>query len=130
MAESSTSRRSDCPLACTLDLIGDRWTLLVVRDLALGKQHFDEFLASPERIATNILSDRLRLLCEAGLAKKRTREDDRRRQCYELTERGLELAALLGPLAQWGARYFPGTKMAETFPAGERRRAGREKLRE
>ncbi len=60
------NRRSNCPVACTLDLVGDRWTLLVVRDLIWGKTRFDEFLASPEGIATNILSSRLRLLEDLG----------------------------------------------------------------
>src|SRR5689334_11058964 len=60
-------RRSDCAVACTLDIVGDRWTLLVVRDLLRGCRYFDEFLRSPEGIATNILSARLRALCEQGL---------------------------------------------------------------
>ena len=72
-------RRSDCAVACVLDIIGDRWTLLVVRDLLRGKRHFDDFLRSPEGIATNILSARLRTLCEQGLVKKTSDPSDQRR---------------------------------------------------
>src|SRR5262245_488137 len=64
--KSKPSSRSDCAVACTLDLIGDRWTLLIVRDLASGKQYFEDFLRSPEGIASNVLSARLRALCEQG----------------------------------------------------------------
>ncbi|PSB57386.1 transcriptional regulator, partial [filamentous cyanobacterium CCP1] len=64
-------RRSPCPVSCTLDLIGDRWTLLVIRDMMFfGKQRFEEFLESPEGISTNILANRLKLLEEAGLVTK------------------------------------------------------------
>ena len=58
----SASRRSSCPVSCALDLLGDRWTLLVIRDLFRGFTRFGEFLASPERIPTNILADRLKRL--------------------------------------------------------------------
>jgi DNA-binding HxlR family transcriptional regulator len=68
--KTKPERRSDCAVACTLDIIGDRWTLLVVRDLQRGKRHFDDFLRSPEGIATNVLSARLRALCEQGWVKK------------------------------------------------------------
>ncbi len=61
------SRRSACPMACTLDIVGDRWTLLVIRDLLTGKKRYSDFLASPEKIPTNILADRLRRLEREGL---------------------------------------------------------------
>jgi DNA-binding HxlR family transcriptional regulator len=64
-----TKRRSICPVACALDLFGDRWTLLLIRDMACGKSLFKEFSASPERIATNILADRLERLVVGGLAE-------------------------------------------------------------
>src|SRR5262249_32824253 len=67
--KSKSPSRSDCAVACTLDLIGDRWTLLIVRDLASGKRYFDDFLRSPEAIASNVLSARLRALCEQGLVE-------------------------------------------------------------
>src|SRR5262245_2827807 len=104
-------RRSDCAVACTLDLIGDRWTLLVVRDLLRGRRYFDEFLRSPEGIATNILAARLRALCEQGLVEKTPDPADRRRYTYRLSDDGLRLAELLGAMAAWGLKYLPGTKV-------------------
>jgi DNA-binding HxlR family transcriptional regulator len=103
-------RRSPCPIACALDLFGDRWTMLVVRDLLLGKQRFDEFLASPEGIATNILADRLKLLHQQELVTKTADEEDRRRFHYELTSTGKSLRDVLVPLARWGLANLPGTK--------------------
>jgi DNA-binding HxlR family transcriptional regulator len=105
------ARRSDCAVACTLDLVGDRWTLLVVRDLLGGKRHFDEFLRSPERIATNILAARLRALREHGWIEKVPDPSDRRRWAYRFTDEGLHLRELLGHIAGWGHKYLPATKI-------------------
>lgn len=104
-------RRSDCPVACTLDLIGDRWTLLIVRDLVRGKRYFDDFLRSSEAIATNVLSARLRALCEQGLVEKTRDPSDRRRHTYALSADGKRLVELLGNIAAWGLKYLPGTKV-------------------
>lgn len=98
-----------------LDLVGDRWTLLVVRDLVMGKQYFDEFLASPEGIATNILSARLKFLEEQGYALGERDPADGRRVRYQLTERGKSLRRLLKGVAVWGLKNIPGTSM----PRGE-----------
>ena len=116
MNDRNNSRRSNCPVSCTLDLIGDKWTLLVVRDLALGKQYFDEFLQSPEGIATNILTARLDWLQQQGLVEKQRDERDKRRSCYRLTERGEELKKLVRLIARWGLKHLPGT---EVFPSAE-----------
>ena len=105
------ARRSDCAVACTLDLIGDRWTLLIVRDMLRGRQYFDEFLRSPEGIATNVLSARLRALCEQGLVEKAPDPSDQRRYTYRLSEDGLRLGELLRDIAAWGLKYLPGTKI-------------------
>ena len=111
-------RRSDCAVACTLDIIGDRWTLLVVRDLLRGKRYFDEFLRSPEGIATNVLSARLRALCAQGLVERMPDPSDQRRHTYRLSDDGLRLGELLGDIAAWGLKYLPGTKMmGRTKPA-------------
>ena len=107
------ARRSDCAVACTLDLVGDRWTLLVVRDLLGGKRYFDEFLRSPERIATNILSARLRALREHGFIEKVPDPSDQRRCAYRFTEEGLHLRELLGHIAGWGHKHLPATKILE-----------------
>lgn len=101
------SERSTCPIALTLDLVGDRWTLLVVRDLVLGKTRFDEFQQSPEGIATNILAARLRRLQDLGLVAATPDATDRRRIHYRLTESGRCLQELIHAMADWGLRHFP-----------------------
>jgi DNA-binding HxlR family transcriptional regulator len=102
-------RRSNCPLACALDLVGDRWTLLVIRDLSRGLTRFEAFLESPERIASNILSQRLRSLVEQGFAERIPDPDDRRRAHYRLTPRGQRLGGLVDAVVQWGLREVAGT---------------------
>ncbi len=109
--KKKTRRRSDCAVACTLDIIGDRWTLLVVRDLLRGKRYFDDFLRSPEGIATNVLSARLRALCEQGWVEKTRDPFDQRRHTYRLSGAGLRLVELLGDIAAWGLKYLPGTRI-------------------
>jgi DNA-binding HxlR family transcriptional regulator len=111
--KTKPERRSDCAVACTLDIIGDRWTLLVVRDLQRGKRHFDDFLRSPEGIATNVLSARLRALCEQGWVKKTPDPSDHRRYTYQLSDDGLRLGELLGNLAAWGLQSLPGTRVLD-----------------
>ncbi len=103
-------RRSNCPISSTLDLLGDRWTLLVVRDLLfLRKRRFGEFLESPERIPTNILSDRLRRLEERGVVEKSLYSSRPRRYEYRLTALGADLFPVLRAMAEWGLRNLPGT---------------------
>jgi DNA-binding HxlR family transcriptional regulator len=109
--KAEPARRSDCAVACTLDLVGDRWTLLVVRDMVGGKQYFDEFLRSPERIATNILSARLKALQEHGFIEKVPDPSDQRRCAYRFTAEGLHLRELLGYVARWGQKYLPATRI-------------------
>ncbi len=104
--------RSICPLACTLELIGDKWTLLVVRDLACGKRHFNEFCRSPERIATNILADRLNRLVKNGFAEKYLSDDEPQRDSYRLTAKGKSLGPVMTAVAEWGLSNIPGTKAA------------------
>jgi DNA-binding HxlR family transcriptional regulator len=111
------SRRSSCPVSCVLDLLGDRWTLLIVRDLMLGKRQFDEFLQSAEGIATNILSERLRSLCDQGFIAKKIDPVDRRRFIYALSRKGQSLTPLVGELARWGLAHIPKTRLArEALP--------------
>ncbi len=102
--------RSPCPLACTLDLVGDKWTLLVVRDLHLGKRYFKDFTASPEGIATNILSDRLARLVEAGLAEKFKSDEQVGREAYRLTQKGRSLRPVLKAMLKWGLQNIEGTE--------------------
>lgn len=110
--------RSRCPVAGSLDLLGDRWTLLVVRDLFLGKRRYGEFLASPERIPTNILADRLSRLERAGIVTRRPYQDNPPRHAYALTLKGRSLGAVLKALVAWGKRHIPGSRTL-----GEARRA-------
>ena len=105
----SDKRRSPCPIACALDLFGDRWTMLVVRDLACGKTLFKEFCASPEKIATNILTDRLQRLLQAGLFEKKAVEPSGR-EAYQLTAKGRTLLPILGNIAEWGLANIRGTQ--------------------
>lgn len=105
------SRRSPCPISCSLDLLGDKWTLLVVRDLLLGRSRYREFLGSPEGIATNILSDRLRRLVEAGLVETEPSDERYGASAYRLTTKGESLAPLVKQLARWGLENLPGTAM-------------------
>lgn len=106
----SKPRRSLCPVACSLDVIGDRWTLLIIRDLFAGKRRYGEFLGSPERIPTNILAERLKRLEAAGLVASTRYSEHPPRYEYELTERGRELFPILDAVAKWGLEQFPGTR--------------------
>lgn len=105
------NRRSPCPIACTLDLIGDKWTLLVLRDiLFFQKSKFDEFLDSPEKISTNILTDRLHKLEAAGLISKTPYSNHRLRMAYSATSKGESLAPILKQLVDWGMQNLEETR--------------------
>jgi DNA-binding HxlR family transcriptional regulator len=97
--------RSNCPINFSLEMIGDGWSLLILRDIVyFGKKTFNEFLASDEAIARNILADRLDQLQNKGLLKKRPHPEDKRKEIYELTDDGLELIPILLDMAEWGAK--------------------------
>jgi len=110
-------------VACTLDLIGDRWSLLVLRDLFGGKRRFDEFLASPEGIATNVLTERLARLERERLVTRERDPDDGRRVVYELTQRGRSLSSVLGAIRDWGLRHVPETSLQDFEKMREQARA-------
>lgn len=103
-------KRSPCPVASTLDLIGDKWTLLVVRDLLLGKRTYGELLDSPERIPTNLLADRLKRLEQAGLIESAAYQDRPVRYAYTLTPKGAALGDVLQAFVRWGKEHIPGTR--------------------
>ncbi len=103
-------RRSPCPVACALDLIGDRWTLLVVRDLFLDRTRFRDFTASPEGIPTNILADRLARLLQHGIVTQVPAAEGARHLAYRLTEKGLALRPVVAALRDWGLRWEKGTR--------------------
>ena len=100
--------RATCPIATSLDIFGDRWTLVVVRDMLVGKRRFGEFLTSRERIATNVLADRLALLERAGIARKRAYQQNPPRFAYELTEKGRGLLPTLQALCRWAGAHLSG----------------------
>jgi len=117
MSKASTPiRRSGCPISFSLDVFGDRWTLLVLRDLLLkGKRHFRELAASDEGIATNILTDRLKRLERSGIIVRSRDENDGRQVIYSATEKGLGLIPVLLELAAWGATHDPETDAPSDF---------------
>jgi len=109
-------RRSDCPIAFSLDLFGDRWSLLVVRDLAFkGRNSFGGFLAAGEGIATNVLAERLERLERAGVITKRRDPDKGTRFVYGLTERGIDLVPLLLEMIAWSGRHDRRTAVSKKF---------------
>jgi DNA-binding HxlR family transcriptional regulator len=103
-------RRSVCAIACTLDIVGDKWSLLVIRDLLHGKSTFGELLASPEGIPTNILADRLKRLEDAGVIVRLPYQDRPVRYAYSLSAKGEGLGEVLLALLHWGKKHIPGTR--------------------
>src|SRR4029077_9274628 len=102
-------RRSPCAVACTLDLVGDKWSLLVIRDLLQGSVTYGELQNSRERIPTNILADRLKKLEEARLISKSAYQEHPVRYKYALTTKGESLKDVLRAIVQWGKENIPGT---------------------
>lgn len=111
MPATAAKRRSPCPVACGLDIFGDRWTLLVVRDLMFGAERFKDFAASPEGIPTNLLADRLARLQSAGVVELTAAADGSRHPAYRLTEKGLALRPVLAALRDWGLEWEKGTRI-------------------
>ena len=103
-------RRSPCPVACVLDIIGDRWTLLVIRDLFLGRSRFREFSASPEGIPTNILSERLERLLQHGIVEQIPAQDGTKRFAYALTKKGRTLGSVVKAMRDWGLEWDKSTR--------------------
>lgn len=103
-------RDTGCPIAFALDTFGDRWTLIVIRDMLMkGYQTFGEFLGSKEKIATNVLTDRLRQLEEADIVSKTRDPDNRRKYRYRLTEKGADLTPIILEMIRWSAKYDNNT---------------------
>jgi DNA-binding HxlR family transcriptional regulator len=101
-----SKHRSGCPVSISLEVLGDRWSLLIIRDLMVrGFRTFREFQQSGEGIASNILADRLRKLEKSGIINSEQGEDDKRKVNYRLTEKGIDLAPVVLELLIWGARH-------------------------
>jgi DNA-binding HxlR family transcriptional regulator len=109
-SEARDFPRSPCAVACSLDLVGDKWSLLVVRDLLRGKATYSELQNSPEGIPTNILADRLKKLEEACLISKSAYQEHPVRYAYALTEKGKALGDVLLAFVRWGKKHIPGTR--------------------
>ena len=104
-------KRSRCPVACSLDIFGDRWTLLIIRDLFFGRTRFKEFAASPEGIPTNILTDRLERLLARGIIQQMPAEDGTKRMAYRLTKKGKALGPVLRAMRDWGLTWDKSTRV-------------------
>ena len=106
-------KRSPCPVANILDVIGDKWTMLIIRDLFMGKKTYSEFENSYEGIRTNILAERLKRLQTAGIIEKSPYQERPVRYQYTLTEKGKALGPVLKAMKNWGLKYIPDTYVPE-----------------
>ncbi len=98
--------RSDCPISCSLDVFGDKWSLLIIRDIMLrGKLSYSEFLESEEKIATNILANRLSVLEAENILTKQVSPQNRSKYIYSLTAKGIDLLPIVIEIMDWGAKY-------------------------
>ena len=109
MSRMKSKARSRCPIAASLDVLGDKWSLVIVRDMLIGKKRFGEFIASSEKITTSVLADRLARLEEAGLVTRSVYQTLPERFEYDLTEDGRGLLPILKEFCLWGNRHFPQT---------------------
>ncbi|MBW8758554.1 MAG: helix-turn-helix transcriptional regulator [Burkholderiales bacterium] len=106
--------RSTCPISTGLEIVGDRWTLLVIRDMMFaGKRHFREFLQSEEGISSNVLADRLAMLVERGLVTRAGDPAHAQKAIYSLTEPGIALLPVIASLSRWAQVHFPATRRPE-----------------
>jgi DNA-binding HxlR family transcriptional regulator len=104
----SGSHRSGCPINLTLEVLGDKWSLLILRDMMFGnRRHFRELLRSEEGISSNILADRLKMLLEEGLITKADDPSHKQKAIYSLTEKAIELLPVFAQIGAWGTRHLP-----------------------
>ena len=103
-----SSFRSGCPINLGLEVFGDKWTLLVIRDIMFaGKRHFREFLASDEGISSNILADRLAMLVEGGILTRAEDPAHKLKAIYSLTQKGIDLLPIIAQISRWSRTYMP-----------------------
>ncbi len=116
MARSSEVCRSNCPINFVLETFGDKWTLLIVRDLMFkGKRTYGEFLESDEKISTNILAERLKRLEEHEIVKKTVAPDNRSKLIYSLTPKGKDLLPVMLEITAWSAKHDATTNAPDSF---------------
>jgi DNA-binding HxlR family transcriptional regulator len=118
MSTAKPFTRSACAIANSLDIVGDKWSLLVVRDLLHGKHTYGELVSSPERIPTNILADRLKRLEGAGIIVSTPYQQRPLRYAYTLTPKGSALGEVLLAFVRWGKQHIPGTVTLNQAAAG------------
>ncbi|WP_276500197.1 winged helix-turn-helix transcriptional regulator [Terrimonas pollutisoli] len=103
-----SKKRSDCPVCSSLDAWGDKWSLLIIRDLMSAKEcTYGDFLKAPERIATNILASRLKELEENKIIEKLDHPDSKAKVLYRLTKKGIDLLPVMVEINLWAEKYFP-----------------------
>ncbi|MCG9875294.1 MAG: helix-turn-helix transcriptional regulator [Leptospiraceae bacterium] len=108
----NTSKRSNCPIACSLDIFGDKWSLLIIRDIHYSNKHrFEEFLQSKEGISTNILTDRLKKLESIAIIIKTKYSSHENRMNYLLTEKGKKIIPIIESMIEWGLENIEGTEI-------------------
>jgi DNA-binding HxlR family transcriptional regulator len=115
-AKRAITNRSDCPISYALDLVGDKWTLLILRDMIFaGKTSYGDFLKSDEKIATNILADRLNTLTDEGFVIKEVSEVNKSKITYSLTQKGISVLPIIIELSIWGSNNSP-TELNNALP--------------
>lgn len=109
-------QRSDCPISSALDIIGDKWSLLIIRDIMMnGKNTYNEFLRSKEKIATNVLADRLMTLESAGILARENHPESKAKIFYRLTHKGIDLMPVLVELILWSDEYLEVAPAAKAY---------------
>jgi DNA-binding HxlR family transcriptional regulator len=109
-------KRSDCPISSALDIVGDKWSLLIIRDILMTKKNtYNEFLKSEEKIATNVLADRLSMLESAGILVKEEHPDSKAKIFYRLTSQGIDLLPVIVEIILWSDKYLSIAPQAKEF---------------
>ena len=109
-------KRSDCPISSALDIVGDKWSLLIIRDIVLsGKNTYNEFLNADEKISTNVLADRLSMLEEVGILLKEEHSESKAKYFYRLTKQGIDLLPVLVEIILWSDKYLSISPQAKQF---------------
>lgn len=109
-------KRSECPISSALDIVGDKWSLLIIRDIALsGKNTYNEFLKSEEKIATNVLADRLSMLEMVGILVKEEHPESKAKIFYRLSAQGIDLLPVLVEIILWSDKYLSISPQAKQF---------------
>ncbi len=116
MKKKKIEYRSTCPISTALDILGDKWSLLIVRDMVFnGKNTYGDFLNGGEKIATNILADRLMLLEAGGIIKRQKHPDSKAKILYTLTPKGIDLVPALVEIISWSEKYHEVHPYAKQF---------------